>query len=118
MSKVNCKDCQFYHNGRCEELGEYTTPGECECSWFAPKAVKTVVLQDNSWRIIEKKKQSLFDRITSSPEVLAPCFVEKQPDQWDDDDYAYYSYLTKEWYATEDKAIAATVAKLKEVCDG
>lgn len=40
MSKVDCKDCQFYHNGRCEELGEYTTPGECECSWFAPKAIK------------------------------------------------------------------------------
>lgn len=58
---------------------------------------------------------SLFHRITSSPEVLAPQFIEKQEDQWDDDDYAYYSYLTKEWYATEDKAIAATVAKLKEV---
>ena len=40
MSKVDCKDCQFYHNGRCEELGEYTTPGECKCSWFAPKIIK------------------------------------------------------------------------------
>ncbi len=40
MSKVDCKDCHFYHNGRCEELGEYTTPRECECSWFAPKAIK------------------------------------------------------------------------------
>ena len=45
MSKVDCKDCQFYHNGKCEELGEYTTPGECECSWFAPKAIKKLVLQ-------------------------------------------------------------------------
>lgn len=62
-------------------------------------------------------EQTLFDQLTATPEVLAPCFVEKHTDQWDDDDYSYYSYLTKEWYATEDKAIAATVAKLKEVCD-
>jgi hypothetical protein len=62
-----------------------------------------------------KEPPTVFQRITASPEVLAPYFVEKQPDKWDDDDYPYYSYLTKEWYATEDKAIAATVAKLKEV---
>ena len=60
---------------------------------------------------------TIFDRITASEEVLAPCFVEKQPDKWDDDDYPYYSYLTKEWYATEDKAITATVVRLKEICD-
>lgn len=40
MSKVDCKNCQFYHNGRCEELGEYTTPGECECYWFAQRVNK------------------------------------------------------------------------------
>lgn len=66
---------------------------------------------------ISKRKLSLFDHIIQSPEVLAPCFVEKQPDKWDDDDYAYYSYLTKEWYATEYKAISATLAKLKDVYD-
>lgn len=60
-------------------------------------------------------EQTFFDYITTSPEVLAKEFVEKQEDQWDDDDYSYYSYLTKEWYATESKALAATVAKLKEV---
>ena len=58
--------------------------------------------------------KNLFDRITSSPEALAEKFIEKQQDQWDDDDYAYYSYLTKEWYATYEKAYAATLAKLKE----
>lgn len=59
-------------------------------------------------------KKTLFHQITSSLEVLAEKFVEKQEDKWDDADYAYYSYLTKEWYATESEAIAATVAKLKE----
>ena len=62
-------------------------------------------------------RPTVFDRITQSLEVLAPKFVEKQPDKWDDDDYTYYSYLTKEWYATEEKAISATVAKLKEVAE-
>jgi hypothetical protein len=74
-------------------------------------------MKDAGCEVIAEILPTLFDRITESPEVLAPYFVEKQPDQWGDDDYAYYSYLTKEWYATEDKAIAATVAKLKEVCD-
>lgn len=63
----------------------------------------------------DEDNPSLYYQITRSPEMLAPYFVEKQPDKWDDDDYPYYSYLTKEWYATEDKAISATVAKLNEV---
>lgn len=60
---------------------------------------------------------SLFDRITASPEVLAEKFIEERQDQWDDDDYAYYSYLTNEWYASREKAFAATLAKLKEVVE-
>lgn len=117
MSKVNCKDCQFYHNGRCEELGEYTTPGECECSWFALKAVKTVVLQDNGWRIIEEKKPTLFERISASPEVLAPYCISTKPSINGDTLY-YYSTVTSCIYLTEPEAISATVAKLKEVCNG
>lgn len=62
--------------------------------------------------------KTLFYHITASPEVLAPCFVEKQPDKWDEDDYPYYSYLTKEWYATEDKAITATIEELKKEYKG
>ena len=73
---------------------------------------------------------SVFARITASPEVLAPKFVycnvtvktipgtsREQPGGVD---------ITKGWYSTiipdkvwssESEAIAATVAKLKEVCD-
>lgn len=65
----------------------------------------------------EFKEQTIFDKITASEEALAPCFIEKQLDKWDDDDYPYYSFLTKEWYATEEEAITATVARLKEICD-
>ena len=35
--KHNCGECEFYHAGRCEELGEYKSPGEVLCSWFAPR---------------------------------------------------------------------------------
>lgn len=113
MSKVNCKDCQFYHNGRCEELGEYTTPGECGCSWFAPRTNKTVVLLDNAWRIAEEKKPTVFERITQSPEVLAENLVVEY--RHGVKDYAYYSTVTGGLYNTKAEALAATVAKLKEV---
>lgn len=115
MSKVDCKDCQFYHNGRCEELEEYTTPGECECSWFAPKAIKKTCVAE----IAKIAKQTVFDRITASPEVLAPHFVflkavfvtNINPQQ------QWISTLTGEVYPTKEAAIAATLARLKEVCD-
>ena len=62
---------------------------------------------------------SVFNQITQSPEVLAPYFVflkavfvtninPKQ--QW-------ISTLAGDVYQTKAEAIAATVAKLKEVCD-
>lgn len=110
MSKVDCKDCQFYHNGRCEELGEYTTPGECECSWFAPKAIKKTCVAE----IAKIAKQTVFDRITASPEVLAEKLVYS----------VMLDYCYEEWYSTlfpdkdfgtKSEAIAATVARLKEV---
>lgn len=57
---------------------------------------------------------TLFDRITRSPEVLAPEFVEMMYDRVAGD-YRYYSMLTGEFYNSRDEAIAATVNKLKEV---
>ena len=63
---------------------------------------------------LPKHKQSLFDRITASPEVLAPHLV-----------YAVHYGGLYFWHSvliypafpfeTKDEAIAATVAKLKEV---
>ena len=112
MSKVDCKDCQFYHNGRCEELGEYTTPGECECSWFAPKAIKKTCVAE----IAKNAKQTVFHQITASPEVLAPEFVDAMYNRMLCE-YRYYSMLTGDWYETGEEAIAATVAKLKEFAE-
>jgi hypothetical protein len=62
---------------------------------------------------------TVFEQITDSPEVLAPIFVflkasfvtNLNPKQ------QWISTLTGEVYPTRAEAIAATVAKLKEVCD-
>lgn len=55
---------------------------------------------------------TLFYQITESPETLAEKFVE-----YTMDGTMFYSVLTKEDYCTKERAIAATVKKLKEVCD-
>lgn len=67
----------------------------------------------------DKSKKTVFQKITSSPEVLAPLFVflkallvtNTNPQQ------QWISTLTGEFYPTKKAAIAATVAKLKEVCN-
>ena len=66
-----------------------------------------------SWEIGAKQlKQTLFETITTSPEVLARslcgsvrvgCFS------------GYYSMLTGEYYPDMEAAVSATVARLKEV---
>ena len=65
----------------------------------------------------DKNKPTVFDRITTSPEVLAPYFVFMKAvfvtninpkQQW-------ISTLTEEVYPTRAEALAATVAKLKEI---
>ena len=66
----------------------------------------------HKWRDVESS--SVFDRITSSPEVLAPEFVEMIYDRVAGD-YRYYSMLTGEFYDSKEEAITATVARLKEV---
>lgn len=68
-----------------------------------------------------KSKQTLFDRITASPEVLAPNFVVEVITE-----YLTAKFVTgrrstiipgKTW-EHEAEAIAATVARLKEARDG
>lgn len=66
--------------------------------------------------LFEPKKPTIFDRITASPEVLAPYCISTKPSINGDTLY-YYSTVTGHIYLTESEAIAATVAKLKEVCD-
>lgn len=62
----------------------------------------------------DEDNPSLFYRITQSPEVLAPEFVEMMYDRVAGD-YRYYSMLTGEFYNSKEEAEAATVEKLKEV---
>lgn len=62
---------------------------------------------------------TVFDRITSSPEVLAETLVFTS--HFEDCHYrarAWKSvFFLQNRYGTKEEAIAATVAKLKEVCD-
>lgn len=99
-----CKECAFWRDGYCS-MRRAIIPSDVRvlnCEMFELKAMPT-----------------LFDRITQSPEVLAPYFVflkalivtninPKQ--QW-------ISTLTEEVYPTRAEAVAATVEKLKEVAD-
>ena len=63
--------------------------------------------------LFEPLKPTGFDRITASPEVLAEKLVYHGVTSWDDEFYA--STICDEIYKTRAEAIAATVAKLKEV---
>lgn len=61
---------------------------------------------------------TVFDRITASPEVLAEVLVYESPgyNKDGDKDVFYRSKVDKFWvYTTREEAIAATVARLKEV---
>ena len=53
-------------------------------------------------------KQTLFDRITQSPETLAKEFVAFDHGQ-------YYSWFLGRYFNTYPEAFSATVEKLKEV---
>ena len=91
-----CKDCK---NMSCPE-------NRVNCKY--PDAVACDLYRDTP--------PTLFDRLTASPEVLAEKFV-----------YAVHFGGLYFWHSTliypafpfetKEKAIAATVAKLKEVCD-
>ena len=63
-------------------------------------------------------EQTLFDRITASPEVLAEELVTTSYDEFKDCT-VYWAWLgngRREAYCSKPEAIAATVARLKGVC--
>jgi hypothetical protein len=62
----------------------------------------------------EPANPTVFHRIATSPEVLAPYFVTAD---FDEPFLPWFSTLTNESFETHEEAIAATVEKLKEVCD-
>lgn len=108
MSNKTCKDCFHFYGvaedmngevGMCDlqssEYPNYKVAGETACDKFNAPTV--------------------FDRITASPEVLAPEFVGIVFDHRYTSRDRFYSMLTKEFYDSESEAIAATVVRLKEV---
>jgi hypothetical protein len=74
-----------------------------------PYADIPTMIEDKKRKQVQMK-QTVFDRITQSPEVLAEKLVEDTMDGT-----MFYSILTREDYCTKERAIAATVSKLKEV---
>lgn len=73
------------------------------------------------WKKCEttEKKPSVFDHITASPEGLAKELVSTSYDEFKDCT-VYWGWLgngRREAYYTKAEAIAATVARLKEMCD-
>ena len=65
-----------------------------------------------------KSKQTVFDSITASPEVLAEVLVYESPgyNKDGDKDVFYRSKVDKFWvYTTREEAIAATLEELNKV---
>lgn len=83
--------------------------------WLAKKLKANPNYWSDYMKNRRKKKQSLFQQITASPEALAEKLVVEYLHGVKD--YAYYSAVTRELYDTKAEAIAATLEKLKEVAD-
>lgn len=77
----------------------------------SPYADIPTMIEDKKRKQVQMNRP-LFDRITASPEVLAPYLV-----FFSARDNGWCSMLTMGSYDTYKEAIAATVAKLKEVCN-
>ena len=59
--------------------------------------------------------KTVFDRITVNEETLAEVLVYMRVVSWDDEINWYSVVLRSYCFRTKEEAIAATVAKLKEV---
>ena len=99
MSDIMCNECKRCDGDLCTYFDNYSDrESTIACILFEPK------------------KPTLFDRITSSPEVLAEKLVFEIFCKEDPDIKGWTSAFT-DVHETKSEAIAATVAKLKEVCD-
>lgn len=101
--------------GKCEECKhlnkELAFCRACGAKWLNDKD------GENSKYFEQKQPQSIFDRITASPEALAPKLVYSVIAE----DIClgaktryYYSTITGQRYDEETKAIEATLAELKK----
>ena len=106
MSKLVCKNCKSI----AVDYEDYTGG----TSYYR---CKTCGMRGNKDKFTS---QTLFDRITASPEVLAERLVLSFPfvDCEGQVIIAWYSTVKNGRWFTKKEAVAATVAKLKEEVDG
>lgn len=117
MNNKTCGECKHFEvdafAATCEKQRWICDDDTPACNKFKPKVIT------NGDKIRVSKKQTLFDRITASPEVLAPYFVFATEDtvlsRHDERDILYFSSITGGYYQYQDNALAATVAKLKGI---
>lgn len=93
----------------CVECGCKVIPSDIQGLYYCPHC------EENLNATADVRDYTLFDRITASPEVLADEFIGVMFDHRFTSKYRFYSMLTGDWYDIYEEAIAATVAKLKEV---
>lgn len=101
MKNKTCGECRHCKDSK--SMGMCEKQKLCLCPEELPACSK-----------FEPKQQTVFNRIMASPEVLAVEFVGMMYDRVSGE-YRYYSMLTGEFYSSYEEAIAATVARLKEV---
>lgn len=98
MENKTCGECQWYdyHHLLCVVGGD-VEPTDCACDSFIPikRTNGDVIRQMSNEELAEEFVDMMYDRVAG--------------------DYRYYSMLTGEFYNSRKEAIAATVAKLKEV---
>ena len=121
MSKKTCRDCLHCSIDGADEVYCYGMP------WHYPfGGSDTVTLDKEACKhFLERDKPTVFHRITASPEVLAEKLVYQRNckiiHQNDKSTMEYWTYswkssvITGQSFETKAEAIAATVAKLKEV---
>ena len=113
-----CNDTVSTSNTACNRFSKrYGICPECGSYLFSYEHT-----EDNDWQLCTCERcgcsgtpeeflyNSVFARITASPEVLAEELVTLDCDGW----WAYVGIGKRESYRTREEAIAATVEKLKE----
>lgn len=94
--------------GKCKSAKVVDLPSYAGSSFYKCETCGQMGMQEKFPEI------TVFHRITASPEVLAKELVTLDCDSlW----FAWVGIGRREAFSTRDEAIAATVAKLKEVCD-
>lgn len=103
---------------KCKDCLHCTVDGDevlcVDMPWHYPfgGSDSTTLDKEACEHFLEREQPTLFGLITKSPETLAQELVTLDCDGW----WAYIGIGKRKTYRTREEAIAATVAKLKEVC--